>query len=234
MMDVDALGPATRRLREQRSNMGSPFSGLGVGVPVLAAPMAGGPGTPALVTAAGRAGSIGFLAAGYKTPLAMAEEIAAVRATGVPFGVNLFAPNPVPVEPGEFRHYAQALQAEAGPYGLDLAGAEPVEDDDAWTGKIDLLLAGPVPVVSFTFGVPAASLIHELRRAGTVTVQTVTSAGAQAPLGYPALHYLTSPLRKAAAAAGDPELVNLWAGAGYRRATEEPAARILARLAEQV
>jgi len=39
----------------------------------------------------------------------------------------------------------------------------------------------------------------------------------------------TSPLRKAAAAAGDPELVNLWAGVGWRDATDEPAAEILRR-----
>jgi NAD(P)H-dependent flavin oxidoreductase YrpB (nitropropane dioxygenase family) len=52
-----------------------------------------------------------------------------------------------------------------------------------------------------------------------------------APLGYPALHHLTSPLRRAAAAAGNPELVNLWAGTGYRDATAEPAAAILTRLA---
>jgi nitronate monooxygenase len=38
-------------------------------------------------------------------------------------------------------------------------------------------------------------------------------------------------LRKASAAAGDPEYVNLWAGVGWRDATEEPAARILRRLA---
>ena len=54
---------------------------------------------------------------------------------------------------------------------------------------------------------------------------------ASAPLGYPAIHYLTSPLRKAAAAAGEPELVNLWAGTGYRHARREPTAQILARLA---
>jgi nitronate monooxygenase len=36
---------------------------LGVELPVLAAPIAGGPGTPELVVAAGRAGSLGFLAA---------------------------------------------------------------------------------------------------------------------------------------------------------------------------
>ena len=37
----------------------------------------------------------------------------------------------------------------------------------------------------------------------------------RAPLGYPALHHLTRPLRRAAAAAGDPEGVNLWAGTGF-------------------
>ena len=39
---------------------------LGVSLPVLAAPMAGGPTTPALVLAATGAGSLGFLAAGYQ------------------------------------------------------------------------------------------------------------------------------------------------------------------------
>jgi nitronate monooxygenase len=53
----------------------------------------------------------------------------------------------------------------------------------------------------------------------------------EAPFGYPAIHHLTSPLRRAASGAGDPELINLWAGTGYRHATAEPAAYILGRLA---
>jgi nitronate monooxygenase len=57
---------------------------------------------------------------------------------------------------------------------------------------------------------------------------------AGAPLGYPAIHHLTSPLRKAAAAAGEPDYVHLWAGTGYRHATDEPAADILRRLASGV
>jgi NAD(P)H-dependent flavin oxidoreductase YrpB (nitropropane dioxygenase family) len=48
---------------------------------------------------------------------------------------------------------------------------------------------------------------------------------------YPALHHLTSPMRKAAAASGNPERINLWAGTGHRYATAEPAAHILTRLA---
>jgi len=39
-------------------------------------------------------------------------------------------------------------------------------------------------------------------------------------------------MRKAAAAAGDPERLHLWAGTGYRQATEEPAGTILTRLAK--
>ena len=41
---------------------------------------------------------------------------------------------------------------------------------------------------------------------------------AEAPFGYPEVHYLTSPLRKASVAAGDPEAVNVWAGTGFRHA----------------
>jgi NAD(P)H-dependent flavin oxidoreductase YrpB (nitropropane dioxygenase family) len=48
-----------------------------------------------------------------------------------------------------------------------------------------------------------------------------------APSGYPAIHYLTRPIRRAAAAAVDPERVNLWAGTGFRAARRAPAAEIL-------
>ena len=128
--------------------------------------MAGGPSTPALVTAAARAGGLGFLAAGYKTPEAVAGQIAEVRGAGVPFGVNVFAPNPVPAEPGAYRRYAEALRPEADRYGLDLPSGDPVEDDDHWDAKVALLLADPVPVVSFTFGFPEPRVIAALRRAG--------------------------------------------------------------------
>jgi NAD(P)H-dependent flavin oxidoreductase YrpB (nitropropane dioxygenase family) len=332
---------------------------LGVTLPVLAAPMAGGPSTPDFVIAAGRARSLGFLAAGYKTPELLAEQIGAVRAASLPFGVNVFAPNPVPVDLARFRAYAEAVQADADTYGVVLGGAAPVEDDDHWAAKIEVLRADPVPVVSFTFGVPEPSVVRALQRAGTLVVQTVTSADeariavtagvdalavqssaagghsgtltparlpasiplpeliarvravttlpligaggvataaavdavlhagadavmvgtvllltpesgtsspyrsalldpdrhetvvtraftgrparalrnrfierydALAPEGYPAVHHLTSPLRRAATAAGDPELINLWAGTGHRHASTTPVADLLAAL----
>jgi NAD(P)H-dependent flavin oxidoreductase YrpB (nitropropane dioxygenase family) len=54
-----------------------------------------------------------------------------------------------------------------------------------------------------------------------------------APLGYPAIHHLTSPLRKAAAAAGQPDYVHLWAGTGYRHAGAAPTTQVLTELASR-
>ncbi|GAA3667312.1 nitronate monooxygenase [Arthrobacter ginkgonis] len=341
------------------------LAGLGASIPLVAAPMAGGPSTPALVLAAAEAGGLGFLAAGYKTPDQLAEQIAQVRSGTERFGVNVFAPNPVPVERAAFDAYAGALRELAAGYGVDLDGVEPREDDDEWDAKVELLAGDPVPVVTFTFGLPDADTVRRLRRAGSLVLQTVTnpdeakraaalgvdglvvqsylagghsgtltpdaplaevplpellgrvhaevdlplwaagglstSAGihealtadaeavvlgtvllrtpesgasapykaaladaagiepgstdtlltrafsgrparalhnrfvdrfnGQAPAGYPALHHLTSPIRKAAATAGDPEGINIWAGTGYRDATEESAADLLRRLA---
>ena len=50
---------------------------------------------------------------------------------------------------------------------------------------------------------------------------------AQAPLGYPEIHYLTSPLRAASVRTGDPHAVNVWAGTGFRSAKAAPVADIM-------
>ncbi len=55
----------------------------------------------------------------------------------------------------------------------------------------------------------------------------------EAPAAYPQVHNLTSPLRRAAAAQGDPGAVALWAGRSYRLATADPAAAIVARLSPE-
>ena len=103
--------------------------------PVAVAPMAGGPSTTALVIAAAGAGALGFLAAGYKTPAAMAAEIAAVRAaTSEPFGVNVFVPGTPCADPGALDRYLSSLRT-AGPLG------DGTWDDDGFNGKAAALLA---------------------------------------------------------------------------------------------
>jgi nitronate monooxygenase len=161
-------------------------------VPLIVAPMAGGTSTPALVTAAGAAGAVGFLAAGYKTPQAVAAEIASVRPAGVGFGVNLFVPSGAPADAAALAAYRAELQAEADRYGVELPElTEGITDDaDFFSEKVQLLCDDPVPMVSFTFGLPAPAQVRVLQRAGTAVLATVTSvteADAAAAIGVDAL-----------------------------------------------
>jgi nitronate monooxygenase len=134
---------------------------------IVVAPMAGGPTTTDLVIAAGRAGALGFLAAGYKTAEAMAAEITAVRAASAePFGVNVFVPGRPHADAGTLASYLASL----GP-GL----GEARWDDDGFDDKVAALLADPPAVTSFTFGCPAAEVVRALKDAGSAVVVTVTS-----------------------------------------------------------
>jgi len=52
----------------------------------------------------------------------------------------------------------------------------------------------------------------------------------ETPHAYPDEHHMTRPLRTAAASAADTGGMALWAGQGFRRATDDPAAEVVARL----
>jgi nitronate monooxygenase len=257
--------------------------------------------------------------------------------------------------------YAASLADDARAAGVELGTAR--YDDDHWTDKVELLAAGPVPAVSFTFGCPEPGLIGRLQTAGSEAWVTVTSpaeaaeavhAGADvlvvqgteagghrasfsddpaadpaagtgllallqlvrartqaplvasggimtgagiaaalalgaaaaqlgtaflrcpeagtaamhraalasdgptamtraftgriargirnrvlddhsasAPAAYPEIHHLTAPLRAAARSAGDPDLVNLWAGQAHELGRELPAGQLARVLAEE-
>ncbi|WP_194923487.1 NAD(P)H-dependent flavin oxidoreductase [Catenulispora pinisilvae] len=147
-------------------------------LPIVAAPMAGGPTTVALVGAMQGAGAFPFLAGGYKKAEALAAEVRQVRELGGSgtFGVNLFVPGTDAVDAAAFRAYAAELAPEAAQYGLELDPQPVVDDDDEWPDKLALLLAEPVPVVSLTFGLPDVRDIAALRRVGSRVLATVTTA----------------------------------------------------------
>ena len=150
------------------------FDLRGLEVPVIVAPMAGGPSTPALAAAGTNAGGLGFVAAGYLKADALAERIVAARnLTTGPLGVNLFAPQPSAATPEAIEKYAKALAPDAERYGAKLGDA--VYNDDDWAAKIDVLLDLRPEVASFTFGLPSADECRRLRDAGIATVGTVTS-----------------------------------------------------------
>ena len=347
--------------------------------PIVQAPMAGGVSVPQLAAAVSEAGGLGFLAAGYKTADGMYQEIKQLRGlTGRPFGVNLFMPQPeypgastgstgaANAAPpfGAVELYAHQLAGEAAWYETELGDPDSGRDD-GYDAKLAVLLDNPVAVVSFHFGVPAREVLDSLRRAGTLTLVTATTAeealaveragadaviaqgveagghqgthrdiaendgagigllsligqiretvgipvvaaggimrgsqiaavlaagasaaqlgtaflatpesgaadlhkqaltnplftrteltrafsgrparglvnrflrehGPYAPAAYPEVHHLTSPLRKAAAKAGDAQGMALWAGQGHRMARELPAGQLVETLAEEL
>ena len=150
------------------------FDVRGLAVPVVVAPMAGGPSTPELAAAGTNAGGLGFIAAGYLTADALAERlVAARRLTTGPLGANLFAPQPSAATAEAIEKYSAALAPDAERYGAKLG--DPVYNDDAWPAKIDVLLDLRPEVASFTFGLPSAAERERLRDAGITTVGTVTS-----------------------------------------------------------
>src|SRR5690348_10335657 len=104
-------------------------------IPIVQAPLAGGPSTPALAAAVSEAGGLGFVAAGYRTLQAMAEDVAETRVqTQRPFGVNVFAPVPGPADAGAIERYRSALETEARRSGAGLG--QPRFDDDGFHDKI--------------------------------------------------------------------------------------------------
>lgn len=91
---------------------------LGLSLPIIQAPMAGGPSSQELVAACSVAGVLGSFGHAYTQPDDMRKQSASVRAkTDRPFGINLFvSPQPDPVD---VVHQSAALAA-LGPWYAEM------------------------------------------------------------------------------------------------------------------
>lgn len=149
---------------------------IGVALPIIQAPMAGGVTTVELVHAVGEAGALGSFGAAYLTPQQIGESVAALRArTARPFNVNLFAPLE---EPAAYRWDDTIARLRA--YHADLGIPAPAVPE-LWSqrtrfdAQLDAVLDLHVPVLSFTFGALSAEDVSRLHRSGTVVVGTATT-----------------------------------------------------------
>src|SRR6516165_8235317 len=107
-------------------------------VPIVGAPMAGGPSTPALAAAVSNAGGLGFLAGGLVSAQRLADGIVAARKlTSGPIGVNLFVPQPHLGTLAGFYPFAAALGRETERYGAPLGVQRRREDDTV--AKLDVV-----------------------------------------------------------------------------------------------
>jgi nitronate monooxygenase len=144
-------------------------------LPIVQAPMAGGPSTPALAIAVCEVGGLGFLAAGYKRANAVGDEIRTVReSTSSPFGVNLFVPASAPADSKSLKDYLRRLEPEADRQGAELGEAR--FDDDDWEAKLEVLYEVRPAVASFTFGCPGPPVVNRLHGVDIAVWVTVTNA----------------------------------------------------------
>ncbi|MGB8004219.1 MAG: nitronate monooxygenase [Gaiellaceae bacterium] len=142
-------------------------------VPIVGAPLAGGPSTPELTASVSGAGGFGFLAAGYKTAQEVRVDIEAVRTkTQRPFGVNVFFPVHLDIDDAAIAAYVQSLDGEARRYSV--ACGEPRWSGDEWEEKLELVARERPAVVSFTFGCPDRATVQRLQANGIAIWCTVT------------------------------------------------------------
>ena len=149
---------------------------LGIQLPIIQAPMSGGPSTPALAAAVSNAGGLGSLAGGYLTRDQIRDEVHRTRQlTAHPFNVNLFAggyyrdtdrnPAPMLAVLGEI-HELLHLPPPS------LPRVQPDPFDEQVAAVVDL----HPRVFSFTFGVPSREVMRRLKLARIVTLGTATTA----------------------------------------------------------
>ncbi len=147
----------------------------GVELPIVQAPMAGGPDTPALAAAVGEAGALGSLGCAYSSPEqieALAAELR--RRTARPFAINLFVRAD---EPEDAAARARVLPLIAG-FRRELGLADeprPVASPVPFEAQLEAVLRVAPRVFSFTFGMPERQAVDALRARDIVVVGTATT-----------------------------------------------------------
>lgn len=133
---------------------------LGLRLPIIQAPMAGGPSTTQLAAAVSEAGGLGSIAGAMLQPDELRAAIRELRAlTKRPFAVNLFAPLPPPSQE-RVREWAQLTGA-----------SHPPRQAPRFDDQLAVVIEERVPVFSFTFGIPPLSGVD------AVTIGTATTVG---------------------------------------------------------
>ncbi|HEY2235525.1 MAG TPA: DUF561 domain-containing protein [Candidatus Angelobacter sp.] len=156
-------------------NRGTLRERLGMTIPVVLAPMGGGPSTPELVAAVSNAGGLGSLAAAYSNAERIEQDIAAIRKlTTKPFAVNLFSPQAqLPLNDG-VNVVADFLRVYHERLGLKAPELpqKPIENFD---DQLDAVVKAAPPIVSFTFGLLPPKASDRLKAQGTYLMGTATT-----------------------------------------------------------
>jgi nitronate monooxygenase len=160
------------------ARLATPLSeALGLRLPVIQAPMAGGPSSAELVAACSAAGILGSFGFAYTQPEEMKKQCAAVRAkTDRPFMINLFvAPQPAPIDAV---HQSAALAALAPWYAeMELPPPQPAQPPYAPDLEAQLAAVAEIRPAVFTahLGELDPKWVRELKALGIALGGSATS-----------------------------------------------------------
>lgn len=164
-------------LTEKQSAIKLPFllKHLGVELPIIQAPMAGGITTAELVAAVSNAGGIGSLGAAYLSPGEMREAIAKIRKlTNKPFAVNLFVPGTSTATQDQIGHARDVVERCCSELKISIdtvsAPFAPNFDD-----QMQVIIDEKVQIFSFTFGIPGKKWLTQLKNESIITMGTATT-----------------------------------------------------------
>lgn len=145
--------------------------------PIVLAPMAGGPNTPALAAAVANAGGLASFGFAYSTPERIAADLSATRAlTTGPVNANFFVFRPVrSPAPEEATRAIAALAVLPHAAGLELAPPIPPFFPDL-AAQLEPVWRMRPEVLTFHFGLPPAGVIERAHALGISVGATATRA----------------------------------------------------------
>jgi len=148
---------------------------IGMQLPIIQAPMAGGATTPELIAAVSNAACLGSLGAGYLSPEEIRSAIAKIRhLTDQPFAVNLFVPQEHHASLDKIISMGKLIEDACLELNIPvistISNYMPAFDD-----QMKIIIEERVPVFSFTFGIPDKVWIKKLKDIGTILIGTATS-----------------------------------------------------------
>jgi nitronate monooxygenase len=145
-------------------------------LPLIVAPLGGGPTTPELVIASCEAGALGSVAGAYLSPEELKKSIEKVKAaTTRAFAVNLFVPTANPSLTPE--QIDRAIRATTGfRQELDLPTPQvkpPYHQNFDW--QFEVVMQAKPAAFSFVFGLLDREYLQECRKRGILTMGAVTT-----------------------------------------------------------
>jgi nitronate monooxygenase len=149
---------------------------LGIGYPILLAPMAG-PGTPELAIAVSEAGGLGSLPCAMLSPAEIKAQVQIVQQrTSRPINLNFFCHTPPEPNPAREAAWKRRLEPYYRELGLDpdapVTAASRAPFSDVHCELVEELKPA---VASFHFGLPEGRLLARVRAAGCKVLSSATT-----------------------------------------------------------